>query len=236
MLPYVDSVIDFLLAEKLTFLIGYKSLLKFQRTILMINVNHDNESLAEMYDKVSKYQYINGLALVKELNISSSHKVLDVGCGTGRLTLKLTDKVDHITGIDPSPQRIEVARRKLIQMNSGNVTFELGSTDDIGRYGEDVFDVIYLNAVFHWINDKEEALNNIYRALKPGGKLGICIGDRDNPFTVKIVANGVLRRAGIINEDADFSVPVNAVELDSLLRKSGFGLIGIKAKKRPSVL
>ena len=107
MLPYVDSVIDFLLAEKLTFLIGYKSLLKFQRTILMIDVNHDNESLAEMYDKVSKYQYINGLALVKELNISSSHKVLDVGCGTGRLTLKLTDKVDHITGIDPSPQRIE---------------------------------------------------------------------------------------------------------------------------------
>ncbi len=231
MLPYVDSVIDFLLAEKLTFLIGYKALLKFQRMILMINVNHDSESLAEMYDKVSKYQYINGLALVKKLNLSSRHKVLDVGCGTGRLTLKLAGNVDHITGIDPSIQRIEVARRKFTKMNLGNVTFELGSSDDIGRYGEDVFDVVYLNAVFHWINDKEEALNNIYRVLKPGGKLGICTGDKDHSFTVKIVAKEVLRRAEIIDEGADFSTPVNTVELHSLLRKSGFRIIEIKLKK-----
>jgi|ERR1035437_254188 arsenite methyltransferase len=188
MLPYVDLVIDFLLAEKLTFLIGYKSLLKSQRMILMINVNHDSEFLAEMYDKVSKYQYINGLALVNKLNVLSRHKVLDVGCGTGRLTLKLVDKVDHITGIDPSIQKIEAVRRKLTKMNPGNVTFELGSSDDIDRYGEDVFDVVYLNVVFHWINDKEEALNNIYRVLKPGGKLGICTSDKDHLFTVKTVA------------------------------------------------
>jgi ubiquinone/menaquinone biosynthesis C-methylase UbiE len=45
-----------------------------------------------------------------------------------------------------------------------------------------------MNAVFHWINDKEKALNNIHRALKPGGKLGICTGDKDHPFTVKIIA------------------------------------------------
>ncbi len=65
MSPYVDSLIDFLLSGKLIFRIGHKSLLKYQRIILMINVNHDSESLAEKYDKVSKYQYINGLTLVK---------------------------------------------------------------------------------------------------------------------------------------------------------------------------
>jgi arsenite methyltransferase len=233
MSPYVDSVIYFLLAEKLTFWIEYKSLLKYQRMILMINVNHDSESLAEMYDKVSKYQYINGLALVKKLNISSKHKVLDVGCGTGRLTLKLASKVDHITGIDPSLQRIEVARRKLTKMNPENVTFELGSSDDIGRYGEEVFDVVYLNAVFHWINDKEDVLNNIYQVLKPGGKLGICTGDKDHPFTVKMILNEVLKKAEITDEGADFSAPVNTVELDSLLKKSGFRVIKIKLKRDP---
>jgi len=122
----------------------------------MIDVNHDSESLAEKYDKISKYQYINGMALVEKLNISTRHKVLDVGCGTGRLTLKLASKVDHITGIDPSPKRIVVAHRKLTRMNPGNIKFELGSSDDIGRYGEDAFDVVYMNAVFHWINDKEK--------------------------------------------------------------------------------
>ena len=172
---YVDSVIYFLLGGKLTFRIGSNFLLKYQRMMLMINVNHDSESLAEKYDKVSKYQYINGFTLIKKLNISSIHKVLDVGSDTGRLALKLADMVDHITGIDPSPQKIEVARRKLTKLNPKHVTFELGSSDDIGRYGEDVFDVVYLNAVFHWINDKEKALNNIYWGLKPGGKLGICI-------------------------------------------------------------
>jgi len=67
--------------------------------MLMIDVNHDSESLAEKYDKVSKYQYINRLALVEQLNISARHQVLDVGCGTGRLTLKLASKFDYITGI-----------------------------------------------------------------------------------------------------------------------------------------
>ncbi len=116
-------------------------------------------------------------------------------------------------------------------MNPGNVTFELGSSDDIGRYGEDVFDVVYLNAVFHWINDQEEALNNIYRALKPGGKLGICTRDKDHPFKVMIIAKEVLKRAGIIDEGVDSSAPVNTVELDSLLRKSGFRVIEIKLKR-----
>ena len=146
-------------------------------------------------------------------------------------TLKLAGKIDHITSIDPSLQRIEVARRKLTKMNPGNIKFELGSSDDIGCYGEDVFDVVCMNAVFHWINDKEEALDNIYQVVKPGGKLGICTGDKDHPFKVKIIAKEVLRRAGIIDEGVDFSAPVNKVELDSLLRKSGFRVIEIKLKR-----
>ena len=88
-----------------------------------------------------------------------------------------------------------------------------------------------MNAVFHWINDKEEALNNIHRVLKPGGKLGIYTRDKDNPFKVKIIAKEVLRRAGITDEGVDSSAPVNTVELDSLLRKSGFRIIEIKLKR-----
>lgn len=101
--------------------------------------------------------------------------------------------------IDPSPQRIELARRKLTKMDLGNVVFELESSDNIGCYGEDIFDIVYLNAVSQWINDKEEALDNIYQVLKPGGKLSICTGDKDHPFTEKVISNEVLRRAGIID-------------------------------------
>jgi ubiquinone/menaquinone biosynthesis C-methylase UbiE len=141
--------------------------------------------------------------------------------------------LDHITGIDPSPQRVEVARRKLTKLNPTNVTFELESSDDIGRYDEDVFDVVYMNAVFHWINDKEEALNNIYRTLKPGGKLCICTADKDHPFTAKMILNEVLRKAGIMDEGLESNAPVNIIELNSLLRKSGFRFIEISLKRNP---
>ncbi len=80
-------------------------------------------------------------------------------------------------------------------MNPGKVTFELGSSDDIGCYGEEVFGVVYPNAVFHWINDKVEALNNVYLLLKPGEKLVIYAGDKDPPFTAKKSSKEVLRKA-----------------------------------------
>jgi ubiquinone/menaquinone biosynthesis C-methylase UbiE len=79
-----------------------------------------------------------------------------------------------------------------------------------------------MNAVFHWINDKEEALNNIYRALKPGEKLGICTAEKDHPFTAKMILNEVLRKAGIMDEGLESNAPVNIIDLDSLLKKIGF--------------
>lgn len=199
----------------------------------MIDVKHDNESLAELYDQVSDYQYKAGLDLIDYLKITSRHHVLDLGCGTGRLALHVAETAGSVTGIDPSPQRIEVALRNLSKASLSNITFELGGSSDIRRYGKEVFDIVFLNAVFHWINDKEEALDNIYYALKPGGRLGICTGDKDNPFTAKVITTEVLRRAGIHNAGAESATPVNARELEFFLEKSGFKISEIWLKRDP---
>lgn len=199
----------------------------------MIDVKHDNESLAELYDQVSDYQYNNGLALIDELRIESGHQVLDMGCGTGRLALHVAGIAGYVTGIDPSPQRIEVALKNLTKVPVFNVAFELGSSSDVRRYGKGAFDIVFLNAVFHWINDKEEALDNIYHVLKPGGRLGICTGNKDHPFTAKVLTIEALRRAGIRNAGAESNSPVNAEELESLLKKSGFRVSEIRQKRDP---
>ena len=60
---------------------------------------------------------------------------------------------------------------------------------------------MFLNAVFHWVNDKKEALDNIYYVLKPGGRLGICTRDKDHSFMTQVITTEVLQRAGIIDDD-----------------------------------
>jgi ubiquinone/menaquinone biosynthesis C-methylase UbiE len=199
----------------------------------MIDVKNDKESLAKRYDQVSDYQYNNGLALLDDLGITSEHQVLDLGCGTGRLTLHVAETAGYVTGIDPSPHRIELALKNLAKASVSNIAFELGDSGDIRRYGRDAFDIVFLNAVFHWINDKEEALDNIYHVLKPGGRLGICTGDKNHPFTAKVITTEALQRAGIINADAESSTPVNAEELELLLKQSGFRVREMRQKKDP---
>lgn len=199
----------------------------------MIDVEHDSKALAELYDQVSIYQFRNGLALLDRLGLAAGDKVLDLGCGTGRLALYSAGIAGHVTGIDPSPQRIEVALRNLGRAQDCTATFELGSSSDLRRYGESSFDVVFLNAVFHWIDDKEEALDNIYHVLKPGGRLGICTGDKDRPFTAKVIATEALLTAGIGNAGAGANTHVNATELEALLRKAGFEAVEIRQKRDP---
>lgn len=147
--------------------------------------------------------------------------------------MHMAETVGSVIGIDPSPKRIEVAFRNLSKASLSNVTFEPGGSSDIRSYGKETFDIVFLNAVFHWINDKEEALDNIHYVLKPDGRLGICTGDKDNPFTVKVITTEVLRRAGIYNAGAESATPVNAGELESLLQKSGFKVCGMWNKTDP---
>lgn len=204
-----------------------------EKVVSIIDVKQDNDSLAEKYDQVSDYQYNNGLALIDNLGITTGHHVLDLGCGTGRLALHVAETASYVTGIDPSPHRIEVALKNLAKTSVLNVVFELGGGSEVRRYGKEAFDIVFLNAVFHWINDKEEALDNIYYVLKPGGRLGICTGDKDHPFTAKVLTIEALQRAGITDAGVESNTHVNAEDLKLLLKNSGFRVSKLWPKKDP---
>lgn len=205
----------------------------------MSNVESDNQLLAERYDKVSEGQFNNGLILVKKLGIKPGHKVLDIGCGTGRLTLhvaRIVGNKGEVVGIDPSVQRIEVARRKAGDAPLLNVNFEIGNSNDLYHFEDGSFDIVYLNIVLHWILEKEDAFVQIYRVLKPGGRLGITTGNKDKPYTVKSIIEEVLRRpryAGVVDAEKQTSKPVNMSELKTLLQGAGFKIIGINCEKDP---
>jgi len=131
---------------------------------------HDTPRLAETYHRISDAQFSGGQKLVEMLGVKAGDRVLDVGCGTGRLARWIAECVGpdgSVAGIDPLADRIAVARE-----NCRGIRFEIGGAEDLGCFADASFDFVCLNAVFHWIQDKPRALAEIQRVLRPGGRLG----------------------------------------------------------------
>ncbi len=143
----------------------------------MTSFEHDNRSLAETYHRISESQFEGGKRLVERLGVERGGRVLDVGCGTGRLACWIADIVGpegRVAGIDPLADRIAIARQE-----NGDIRFEVGSAEDLGVFTDASFDRVCLNAVFHWIEDKSQALAEICRVLRPGGRVGITTAPRE---------------------------------------------------------
>lgn len=114
----------------------------------------------------------NNRMMVEMAKIKSGDKVLDVGCGTGNLTLtarKYAGPSGSAYGIDASPEMIEVARKK-VKHNDGGTVFDVGLIENIG-FPEATFGVVICRLVIHHLPDdlKRQGFAEILRVLKPGG-------------------------------------------------------------------
>lgn len=202
----------------------------------MSNVKNDTQELAEKYDKLSNSQFENGLVLIDKLGINEGSNVLDIGCGTGRLALHtagIVGRSGRIVGIDPSPIRIGSAGQKIKDKSFANTSFKVGHAEDLKGFADSSFDVAYLCAVFHWIADKKTALKEIHKVIKPGGRVGLTTGDKDNPFTLRKITNELFQRypyAGQVNFDEDSNQIVNQREIHDLFESTGYQDIIITTK------
>jgi ubiquinone/menaquinone biosynthesis C-methylase UbiE len=131
---------------------------------------------------------INGQKLAGMMDMRKGDAVLDVGCGTGRLTLYLADEVGpmgSVCGIDPSPHRIQIAMEKLKAVPHRNVRLAIGRGEDLSAFRDGEFDRVIYSSVFHWIEDKPRALREAKRVLRQGGLVGMNTIDRDHHFAMR---------------------------------------------------
>ncbi|XP_062513354.1 arsenite methyltransferase-like [Corticium candelabrum] len=131
----------------------------------------------ESYHQSSLMQHRGGCSVIDTLlRPVLGEAILDVGCGTGRLTLELASRVGEsgrVVGVDPSESRIDIAKAELAKQDShaAAVTYLQGNVKEARSLGP--FDAIFSNYVFHWFEraDRQGIVRDIYECLKPGGRL-----------------------------------------------------------------
>ena len=124
------------------------------------------------YDRdTAVYENAYKLSVEKTRKIlKHEHKVLEIACGTGILTLALAGQVNAITAIDISARMIQIAKEKAGKQAVHNIDFEVADAYSLA-YQADSFDVVLLFNVLQVIKNPDLMLREIYRVLKPGGFL-----------------------------------------------------------------
>ncbi len=121
--------------------------------------------------------------LIERAGIRPSQQVLDLGCGTGTLTLMLKQAVPgaHVTGLDGDPQVLSIARSKSEQVHA-DIKWDNGLAYNL-PYPDHSFDVVVSSLVIHHLTseDKFRAFQEVHRVLRPSGWFHIV--DFGRPFS-----------------------------------------------------
>jgi trans-aconitate 2-methyltransferase len=143
---------------------------------------------ASAYEKVSAPLEAMGRDVLDRLELRGDERVLDAGCGTGRVTAALVERLPRgqVLAVDGSPAMVEQARERL------GDDAEVFVADLLELEVDPPVDAILSTATFHWIADHDRLFSRLRDALVPGGRLVAQCGGAGN---VAAVADAVRKVA-----------------------------------------
>ena len=179
---------------------------------------------ARAYHTVAEPQFEWGQRVLADLELAGSESVLDAGCGTGRLTAMLADRVPSgcVIALDRSVNMARVASSTLAPLGR-RVAVVLADLNHL-PFGA-AFDVVFSTATFHWVLDHDRLFANLFRALKPGGRIHAQCGGGPNLARFLARANHLARGPEYASEFAGWMRPSNfatAQETHERLEHAGF--------------
>lgn len=151
---------------------------------------------AATYDRISAPQMRWGSTVLDRLPLRGDERVLDAGCGSGRVTEQLLERLQagKVVALDASPAMVEEARRRL--GHDPRVTYVVADLLEPLPVHPPV-DAILSTATFHWVTDHDLLFRNLAAVLRQGGRLVAQCGGGDNVATVLSAAAAVAPEFGL---------------------------------------
>lgn len=176
------------------------------------------------YDRVGTPQAEWGRAVLERLDLAGDETVVDAGCGSGRVTEMLLERLPRgrVIAVDGSASMLEAARERLA--GDDRVAFVHADLLELDLGGRTA-DAVLSTATFHWIKDHARLFARLRAALRPGGQLVAQCGGKGN-------LAGVLARTETVAADPAYAPHLvgfvdphrfaDAPETEELLRDAGF--------------
>ena len=183
---------------------------------------------ARTYDRIADPQHSWGIAVLDRLPLVGTERVLDAGCGSGRVTEILAERLPRgrIVALDASPAMLDEARHRLAQFGDRveYVQADLGQPLPMdGRV-----DAILSTATFHWVPDHAALFRNLAAVTRPGGRLVAQCGGAGN-------IEGLRRVTRTVGDGFDpprmFATPLDTA---ARLEAAGFGQVEVWLTDEPT--
>ena len=125
------------------------------------------------YDRIADPMARWGASVVDRLDAGGVTRVLDAGCGSGRVTERIAERLPtaEVVGLDSSPSMLAVARERLARFGARVTFVEADLSDPLEAVAGAPVDAIVSTATFHWIADHDRLFANLALVLAPGGQL-----------------------------------------------------------------
>ncbi len=158
----------------------------------------------QSYDRISGPMEALGREVLGRLQLRGDETVLDAGCGSGRITQALIERLPQgrAIAVDASHSMVDAARERLPGA-------DVRVADLLELELSEPVDAILSTATFHWIGDHERLFARLHGALRPGGRLVAQCGGRGNIDVLRGHANEVLAREPYAAHFGDFRQPWN---------------------------
>lgn len=176
---------------------------------------------ASSYHRVALPHLDWARSVLDRLELGGGETVLDAGCGSGRVTELLIERLPRgrVIAVDASPSMLAKAREALRPRDEARVA------DLTELRLESPVDAVFSTAVFHWIADHELLFRRLRAALRPRGRLAAQCGGEGNIRDLREVGSEVAAREAFAGHLGDFSAPWNYAgpgETEERLRAAGF--------------